>query len=80
PYLATAWTWVDPLTLDLDLRQGVTFHDGAPFTADDVVFTFNYVLTPEAKVVTKQNVNWMAGAEKLGDYKVRIKLKGPFPA
>ncbi|WP_407050782.1 ABC transporter substrate-binding protein [Methyloraptor flagellatus] len=80
PYLATSWTWVDPVTLDLELRQGVTFHDGSPFTADDVVFTFNYVLTPEAKVVTKQNVAWMASTEKLGDYKVRIHLKGPFPA
>ena len=80
PYLATSWTWVDPVTLDLDLRKGVTFHDGSPFTAEDVVFTFNYVLTPEAKVVTKQNVSWMASTEKLDDYKVRIKLKGPFPA
>jgi peptide/nickel transport system substrate-binding protein len=80
PYLATSWTWVDPLTLDLELRRGVTFHDGSPFTADDVVFTFNYVLTPEAKVVTKQNVNWMQSTEKLDDYKVRIHLKGAFPA
>ncbi|WP_052710091.1 ABC transporter substrate-binding protein [Azospirillum thiophilum] len=80
PYLATSWTWVDPTTLELELRKGVTFHDGSPFTADDVVFTFNYVLTPEAKVVTKQNVGWMAGTEKIDDYKVRIKLKGPFPA
>jgi len=80
PQLATAWTWVDPVTLDLDLRQGVTFHDGAPLTADDVVFTFNYVLTPEAKVVTRQNVDWMKSTEKLGDFKVRIHLKGPFPA
>ncbi len=80
PYLATAWTWVDPTTLELDLRQGVTFHDGSPLTADDVVFTFNYVLTPEAKVVTKQNVDWMKSTEKVGDHKVRIHLKGPFPA
>lgn len=80
PMLATTWTWVDPATLDLDLRQGVTFHDGSPFSADDVVFTFNYVLSPEAKVVTKQNVEWMQSTEKLGDYKVRIHLKKPFPA
>jgi peptide/nickel transport system substrate-binding protein len=80
PQLATKWEWVDPTTLDLDLREGVTFHDGSKLTADDVVFTFNWVLKPETKVVTKQNVDWMASTEKLGDYKVRIKLKGPFPA
>ncbi|CAO3425438.1 ABC transporter substrate-binding protein [Azospirillum endophyticum] len=80
PELATAWKWVDPVTLELTLRQGVTFQDGSPFTADDVVFTFNYVLTPEAKVVTKQNVEWMAGADKIDDHTVRVRLKGPFPA
>ena len=80
PELATSWKWVDPVTLELSLRKGVTFQDGSPFTADDVVFTFNYVLTPEAKVVTKQNVEWMAGADKVDDYTVRVRLKGPFPA
>ncbi len=80
PYLATSWTWTDPKTLDLDLRQGVKFHNGDSLTADDVVFTFNYVQTPAAKVVTKQNVDWIKSAEKLGDYKVRIHLKEPFPA
>lgn len=80
PELATSWKWVDPVTLDLTLRKGVTFQDGSPFTADDVVFTFNYAQTPEAKVVTKQNVDWMSGADKIDDYTVRIHLKGPFPA
>ncbi|OAN26617.1 ABC transporter substrate-binding protein [Pseudomonas oryzihabitans] len=80
PMLATHWQQVDPLTLDFDLRQGVTFHNGDPFTADDVVFTFNYVASPEGKVVTQQNVNWIKSAEKLGEYKVRLHLKQPFPA
>lgn len=35
----------DGLTYTLALRQGVTWHDGAPFSADDVVFTFSYVTT-----------------------------------
>ena len=80
PQLATSWTWVDPTTLDLTIRNGVTFHNGDPLTADDVVFTLNYVVSPEAKVVTKQNVNWIKSAEKIGNDKVRIHLVGPFPA
>ncbi len=32
PMLATAWTWVDPVTLDLTIRDGVTFHNGDPLT------------------------------------------------
>ena len=80
PQLATDWTWVDPQTLDLTIRKGVTFHNGDPLTADDVVFTLNMVVSPDSKVVTKQNVNWIKSAEKIGDDKVRIHLVGPFPA
>jgi len=80
PLLATSWKWIDPTTLEFQLRKDVKFHNGDPFTADDVVFTVNYVLDPASKVVTKQNVGWMAGAEKVGPYTVRIKLKKPFPA
>lgn len=39
PQLATAWRPVDPLAWEFELRQGVRFHDGAPFTAEDVVFS-----------------------------------------
>ncbi len=40
PALAVSWKVIDPTTWELKLRPGVTFHDGTPFTADDVVFTF----------------------------------------
>lgn len=40
PMLATAWEAEDETTLRLDLRPGVTFHDGSSLTADDVRFTF----------------------------------------
>ena len=78
--LATAWRWVDELTLEFDLRQGVTFHTGQPFDADDVVYTFNFVVDPANKVLNMTNVGWMKSTEKIGQYKVRIHLKAPFPA
>ena len=40
PGLATSWELVNPTTWRFKLRQGVKFHDGSPFTADDVVFSF----------------------------------------
>ncbi|KJK25162.1 ABC transporter substrate-binding protein [Burkholderiaceae bacterium 16] len=80
PQLATAWTWESPTALVIDLRQGVTFQNGDKFSADDVVFTFTYVVSPESKVVTRQNIDWIKSAEKLGEYKVRLHLKAPFPA
>lgn len=78
--LATAWKWVDDKTLEVDLRKGVKFHNGAEFTADDVVYTLNFVVKPESKVVTRENVAWIDRVEKLDPYKVRIICKAPFPA
>ncbi|UYV36486.1 ABC transporter substrate-binding protein [Rhodobacteraceae bacterium D3-12] len=78
--LATSWTWIDDTTLEFKLREGVTFHNGEPFNADDVVFTVNYVAKEENGVKTQRNVNWMKSAEKIDDYTVRIMLKDKFPA
>ncbi len=78
--LAKSWTWVDDKTLDVELRQGVTFHNGEEFDADDVVYTMNYVSNPANKVLNTTNVTWIAGAEKVDKFKARIKLKAPFPA
>ncbi|ADZ90080.1 ABC transporter substrate-binding protein [Marinomonas mediterranea] len=80
PLLATSWEWQDSTNLVFKLRQGVTFHNGDSFSADDVVFTFNYVVSPESKIVTRKNVDWIDHAEKLDDYTVRLVLKKPFPA
>lgn len=40
PWLAESSTWSDPLTYDVTLRQGMTWSDGEPLTAEDVKFTF----------------------------------------
>jgi peptide/nickel transport system substrate-binding protein len=78
--LATVWRWVDDKTLELDLRQGVQFHNGAEFKADDVVHTLNFVSNPANKAVQLALVRWIDHVEKVGEYKVRIVAKEPFPA
>jgi peptide/nickel transport system substrate-binding protein len=78
--LATAWEWIDDTTLEFKLREGVSFHNGEPFNADDVVYTVNYVADAANGVKTQRNVNWMKSAEKIDDYTVRIHLKDKFPA
>jgi peptide/nickel transport system substrate-binding protein len=80
PGLALSWKWESPTALLLTLRQGVTFHNGDKFTADDVVYTFNVVTGPEAKIATRQNTDWIKNAEKVGEYEVRLNLAAPFPA
>ena len=78
--LATDWTWVDATTLELNLRQGVKFHNGEPFDADDVVFTLNYVVDPSNGNKSQSSTGWIKSAEKVGPFKVRIHTKRPFPA
>ena len=46
PGLATSWQQVNPTTWRFTLRQGVKFHDGSPFTADDVIFTWERASHP----------------------------------
>lgn len=78
--LAKSWKQVNERTIEFDLREGVKFHNGEDFDADSVVYTLNFVATPDSKVTTQQNVNWIEKAEKLGKYKVRLTTKKIFPA
>ena len=78
--LATSWEWIDDTTLEFKLREGVVFHDGSPFTADDVVGTVEFIANPDSGVVTQRFVSWLAGAEKIDDLTVRLKLAEVFPA
>ena len=48
PGLAVSWKALNDTTWEFKLRQGVTFHDGTPFTADDVLFTFERAPNVEA--------------------------------
>ncbi|ARO15306.1 peptide/nickel transport system substrate-binding protein [Ketogulonicigenium robustum] len=76
PHLAESFRWVDDTTLEFVLRQGITFHDGSPFNADDVVGTIDYV----TQNTTTQSIFFLESAEKIDDYTVRIHTKGLFPA
>jgi len=79
PLLARSWRWLDDVTLEFSLRDDVTFHNGYPFSADDVVETFNRVVQPDSGVKVRSIVEWMKGAEKLDDYTVRVYLARPNP-
>jgi peptide/nickel transport system substrate-binding protein len=80
PALAKSWKWADPVTLEFELRPGVKFSNGDPFTAADVVYTVQLATDPKAGIAVPSNFSWMAGAEAIDDLHVRIKLKKPFPA
>ncbi len=60
------------------LKQGVKWHDGKPFTADDVVFNWEYAKDPATAAVTVANYKDIV-VEKVDDYSVRIKFDKPTP-
>ena len=55
PHLAESVKGIDPLTWELKLRRGVTFHNGEPFNAAAVKFSFDRVLNPEQKSPIRGN-------------------------
>ena len=77
PGLATEWTFVTPTQLRFTLRKGVKFHDGAPFTADDVVFSITRAMTPPSNMGAY--VQSVKEAKKVDDHTVDLILKGPSP-
>ncbi len=79
PLLAKSWTRIDPKTLEFTLRDDVTWQDGKPFTAADVVYTLSWLADPATRLRFKQNWSWIAKAEALGPHSVRVTAKRPTP-
>ena len=79
PLLATAWTWMNDTTLDLELRKGVKFHSGKEMNADDVAYTLNHAANKDNAVLNYALVSWIKSAEAAEPHKVRIHLERPFP-
>lgn len=77
PQLATDWKWSEDGTeLVMDLRQGVTFHDGTPFNAAAVVANIERSKTlPESR--RKSELTSVKTVEAIGDYQVRFTLNSP---
>jgi len=75
--LATAWKEVSPTEWRFTLRKNVKFHDGSPFTADDVVFSFTRVKQPQGTM--QIYVSGVKEVKKIDDYTVDFILDGPNP-
>ncbi len=83
PGLATSWSVADDdKTWTVNLRQGVKFHDGVEFTADDVVFTYSAAmdedLASQVGGFLTQIIGGPENIEKVDDYTVKFNLPEPY--
>ncbi|MFN4101400.1 MAG: ABC transporter substrate-binding protein, partial [Pararhodobacter sp.] len=79
PRLATEWAIHedDPTIWVVKLREGVTFHDGSEFTAEDVVFSLERVRHESSGFRALHGA--VTGAEAIDDHTVHIQMAGPAP-
>jgi peptide/nickel transport system substrate-binding protein len=78
PALAERWERLDDLTWKFYLRKGVKFHNGNPFTAADVKFSFERLSNPDVSEFLNTGKS-IAAVETPDDYTVIIKTKDPIP-
>jgi peptide/nickel transport system substrate-binding protein len=85
--LASEWPSVENGTLAEDLtsvtwklREGVTWHDGEEFNAEDVVFTYEYISNPDNACTTIGRYQTVESVEAIDDYTVQINFTVPTPA
>ncbi|HPU51836.1 MAG TPA: ABC transporter substrate-binding protein [Burkholderiaceae bacterium] len=77
PGLATSWKQTDPTTWRFELRRGVRFHDGSPFSADDVIFSYRRALAEGSDV--KTYVGTIREIRRVGEHSIDIVTAAPFP-
>lgn len=74
--LAESWKMIDERTVELKLRRNVKFHDGTPFDADDVMYTYRFVMDPKTNFIFKDSrFGHLESAEKIDQYTVRVRAK-----
>ncbi len=70
PWLAESGGWTSDTVYEVKLRQGITWSDGEPLTAEDVAFSFELGKFPSVPYSTLWN--WLQSAEVVDDYTVRF--------
>lgn len=76
PGLAKSFDYIDPMTLELKLEEGVTFHDGTPFNAEAVKFNLDRARTAPISNV-KAELGSVASVDVIDEYTVHLKLSHP---
>lgn len=81
PGLAVSWRALDDTTWEFKLREGVKWHDGSPFTPDDVLFTVERIKDSNLKTVAGGYRRFLLGKvfTKIDDHTIHVKTEKPYP-
>ena len=80
PSLKNGGVAADGRSVTWKLKEGVKWADGAPFTADDVLFTFEYASNPAVGSTTSATYGIVRDVEVIDDHRVKVHFKEPTPA
>ncbi|KKB09132.1 ABC transporter substrate-binding protein [Devosia chinhatensis] len=78
PDLAESWETPDPTTFIFKLRPDLTFSDGSPLTADDVVFTFTTLIDPDLNAPSRALYTPISAVEAVDAQTVKFTLSAPY--
>ena len=79
PALAERWEQPDNTSYVFHVRRGVQWHDGKELTADDVVFSLDYLRDPKNTFTFRSNLADVAAVEKMDTYTVKVTTKAASP-
>jgi peptide/nickel transport system substrate-binding protein len=76
--LAESYRYVTPTVIEFKLRRGVTWHDGKPFSADDVLFTYNLIKSPKTITPYASDFRVVQSVNVIDDFTLRVTYKKPY--
>ena len=76
--LAKSYTFIDETTVVFNLREDVTWSDGVPFTAEDVLFTYNLIHSPKIFTPYTSQFRYVKSVNVIDKHTVEIKYKEPY--
>jgi len=80
PQVAESWKQISDTELEMDIRSGITFHDGEALTADDVVYSVKRITDPEFSSPQLGQFNSIIDAKKVDEDTVILVTSEPYPA
>ncbi len=80
PQLASGWDRIEDEVLRINIRDGITFHDGSEFTKEDAAYSINRVADPDVGMTTRRELLNVEGADVVdGENAIDLQLTAPDP-